>query len=244
MMTLVTWALAIVVGYLCGSIPFAYLIGRRVLKIDIREHGSGNVGATNMWRIGGSKLGASCLVLDMLKGVVPTLLALEFLGETLAIVAGLTAVAGHMHPIWLKGSGGKGVATAAGIFLVLSPGPLGHAILAFLAVGPLATRTVSAGSIAASLVLPFMCFFSTSRAVFVLATVTGAFVIWRHRGNMKRLWSGTESRIWAGWKDTAATGTAAIDTAATGTAAIDTAATGTTAMDATTTDSTAVGKPS
>lgn len=198
MIAVIGWAIALAVGYLLGSIPFAYLIGRRALGIDIRQHGSGNVGATNMWRVGGSKLGALCLFLDLLKGVAPTALALHYLGELPAIGAGIAAVVGHMAPVWLKGSGGKGVATAAGIFLVLSPGPLGHAVLAFLAVGPLATRTVSAGSVAAAFVLPFMCFFTASRPVFVLAALTGAAVTWKHRGNLRRLWDGTESRIGTG----------------------------------------------
>lgn len=198
MIAVLNWVFAVLAGYLLGSVPFAYIIGRRTLGIDIREHGSGNVGATNMWRVGGTRLGLLCLALDLLKGVVPTLLVYHLRGESHALVAGIAAVAGHMYPIWLRGSGGKGVATAAGIFLVLAPGPLLHAVLAFGAVGPLATRTVSAGSIVAAFVLPFMCWFTASTPVFVLAAITGAFVVWKHRANARRLWDGTESRIWKG----------------------------------------------
>lgn len=198
MIALMNWVVAILAGYLLGSVPFAYIIGRKALGIDIREHGSGNVGATNMWRVGGARLGLFCLGLDLVKGALPTFLILHLRGESHALVAGIAAVAGHMYPIWLRGSGGKGVATAAGIFLVLAPGPLLHALLAFGAVGPLATRTVSAGSIVAAFVLAFMCWFTASTPVFVLAATTGAFVVWKHRGNARRLWDGTESRIWKG----------------------------------------------
>lgn len=194
---------AVGIGYLFGSIPFAYLLGKRVLKLDIREHGSGNIGATNLGRVGGAKLGALCLLLDVAKGIAPTLIFALWqpdkrAWEFHAILAGVAAVAGHMFPIWLKGSGGKGVATAAGAFLVLAPAPLVYAVMTFLVVGPLATRTVSAGSVSAALVLVFMCSWNSSQPVFIVSALIGGFVIWRHRGNLKRLWDGTESRIWAG----------------------------------------------
>lgn len=195
---IILWAAAIGGGYLIGSVPWAYIIGKRKLGLDIREHGSGNVGATNIWRVGGWRLGLVCFVLDVAKGFLPVLVAHRYAPERIAIAAGVASVIGHMAPIWLKGSGGKGVATAAGVFLALAPVPLIYALLTFLVVGPLATRTVSAGSIAAALVLPFAAAQYASTDIIVVTTLLGALTIYRHRGNILRLYAGTENRIWQG----------------------------------------------
>ncbi|MEK8023747.1 MAG: glycerol-3-phosphate 1-O-acyltransferase PlsY [Candidatus Hydrogenedentota bacterium] len=191
---------AAVGGYLSGSIPFAYVIARKKLGLDIREHGSGNVGATNMWRVGGARLGFLCFVLDIAKGYVPAALAFRFGGETAAMLSGTCAIVGHVFPIWLKGSGGKGVATAAGAFLAIAPVPFLYAFTTFLVVGPLATRTVSAGSVAGAVILPYVAWSTASRPVAWLSILLGTLVVYKHRGNLSRLYNGTEARIWNGWE--------------------------------------------
>jgi acyl phosphate:glycerol-3-phosphate acyltransferase len=192
------WLGAIVAGYLCGSVPWAFLIARKKLRIDIREHGSGNVGATNLWRVGGWKLGLAGFALDVLKGFLPVMVFHHYGYERVAIAAGLAAVIGHMYPVWLKGSGGKGVATASGMFLALAPLPMLYALLTFLVVGPLATRTVSAGSIAAAVILPFAAAQYASTDLIVITALVGALTIYRHRANIVRLYNGTENRVWTG----------------------------------------------
>lgn len=207
-MTLLLWLAAPAVGFLLGSIPTAWLIARAKLGIDIRKHGSGNVGATNLARVAGFRWGLICFLLDMLKGLLPTAaflpatlqLARLYRGpdETLALIAGLSAVIGHMYTPWLEGSGGKGVSTACGIFCALAPGSMFTTILVFLAVGPLATRTISAGAVVAAIVLPLLTYTHSSRLVFGVALVVAIMVIYRHRGNIGRLLKGTESRTWEG----------------------------------------------
>ncbi len=193
-----TYAAACLTGYLFGSVPFAYVLARRRLGIDIREHGSGNVGATNLWRVGGSRLGGLCFALDVFKGFLPVVILQYAAFERAAIAAAVCAVIGHVYPVWLKGSGGKGVATATGAFLALAPAPLFYAVLIFFVVGPLATRTVSAGSVTAAAVLILLSWGYASRDVAVVATLVGILTIVRHRSNLKRLYHGTESRIWGG----------------------------------------------
>lgn len=208
-------------GYLCGSIPFAYVIAKRSFGVDIREHGSGNVGATNMWRlaaargVGGKKLGLLCFALDVAKGFVPSAIFFRFGGENVAMVAGAAAILGHVFPVWLKGSGGKGVATAAGAFLAIAPAPFLYAFATFLVVGPLATRTVSAGSVAAAIMLPYMAFSYSSTAVAAISLALGLLIIYRHRGNLGRLYDGTESRMWSGmsFAETAAPTVDAVESA-------------------------------
>jgi len=189
---------AMLVGYLCGSIPFSFLIGRFAAGVDIREKGSGNIGATNLMRVAGYRLGAAGFACDFLKGLLPTLLAGWWLGEPAAIATGLAAMAGHTFPVWLKGAGGKGVATGGGVFFALAPFSTFYALLVFLMIGPVATRTVSAGSVAAALILPFLCWRTASLPVTLIAAAAGLFVIYRHRGNIERLYDGSESRLWKG----------------------------------------------
>jgi glycerol-3-phosphate acyltransferase PlsY len=198
MRPMLIWPAAILCGYVFGSVPWAYLIARRKLGVDIREHGSGNVGATNLWRVGGWRLGLAGFALDVLKGFLPVVVFYRYGYERVAIAAGLAAVLGHMFPIWLGGAGGKGVATAAGMFLALTPIPMLYAVLTFLVVGPLATRTVSAGSIAAAVVLPFAAAQYASSDLIVITALVGALTIYRHRANLVRLYKGTENRIWNG----------------------------------------------
>ncbi|HVF39861.1 MAG TPA: glycerol-3-phosphate 1-O-acyltransferase PlsY [Gemmatimonadaceae bacterium] len=201
-------AVGVIIAYLVGSIPFAYLAGR-AKGIDLRQHGSGNLGATNAMRVLGTRIGIAVYVLDTLKGMLPTLL-LPFVvytarPELWAIGFGVSAIAGHVRPIFLMGQGGgKGVATAGGVFFGLAWLPACVALAAFaVAVG--ITRMVSIGSMIAAIVLPLGIFFwaGPTDPRFIIAAVVGVFVIWMHRSNMQRIRNGTEPRIGARKAETA-----------------------------------------
>ena len=194
-------AIAVVVGYILGSIPFAYLAGKLTRGIDLREHGSGNLGATNVYRTLGGKIAAVVLVLDALKGAVPVLLVRRFaVGDHLAIwavAAGIAAIAGHAKPIFLLWrGGGKGVATAAGVFLALAPLPTLVALVTWLLV-VLASGYVSLASLAAALALPvaIALLVGTGSVLFGVSVAIALFVFWTHRANIGRLRRGEEHRF-------------------------------------------------
>lgn len=187
----------LLLGYLAGSIPFGVLVTRWTRGVDVREQGSGNIGATNVARVAGKKLGVLVLVLDALKGTLPVVLALRFLPDSpLAHGAvGLAAFLGHCFPVWLKFHGGKGVATALGVLVVLVP----WAALAGLAVYGLVlvtTRMSSLGSLAAG-VAAVVTAVLTARALeyAVLSGLLFAFILWTHRGNILRLLRHSERRL-------------------------------------------------
>ena len=195
---------AIAAAYLFGSTPFGLLVGRWARGIDVREAGSGNIGATNVARVLGAKWGAAVLALDALKGLLSTLLPLLLRPDLphLPVLCGVAAVLGHMYPIWLGFRGGKGVATALGVIIVL--GPIGS-LVAFcvFAAFILLTRIVSMASIAASFAFTVAEFFylapepfsqqNWSRAVFSL--VVPVLITIRHRANIGRLLRGEEPRF-------------------------------------------------
>lgn len=187
----------IVLGYLTGSVPFAFLLARRV-GIDVRVAGSGNVGAANVLRTAGAWRGVVVMSLDVAKGVLAVLLAyVTNAGVTLTAFAAAAAVVGHIYPVWLRFHGGKGVAVAAGVFAVLTPAATGVAAALFLVIVSL-TRYVSLGSIAATLALPPAAWLTGEpRAVVAAAAGTGALILFRHRGNIRRLRAGTERRMGA-----------------------------------------------
>lgn len=187
----------ILVGYLAGSVPFAYLLARRA-GVDVRTAGSGNVGAANVLRTAGAWRGMTVMALDVAKGVLAVLLAsLMSSGATLTSLAAAAAVVGHIYPVWLRFHGGKGVAVAAGVFAVLTPLATAAAAALFVII-VLATRYVSLASIAATLALPPAAWLTGEpRAVVAAATGTGALILFRHRGNMRRLRAGTERRMGA-----------------------------------------------
>ncbi len=191
-----TLILMICVAYLIGAIPTGVLLTRLVGGSDIRKAGSGNIGATNVYRVAGRKMGILTLVGDCLKGVIPVLIAIK-LGlspEGVALVS-LAAFIGHCYPVYLGFKGGKGVATALGIFLVLSPKAILVALLVFIVV-LLIWRYISLASITAAAVIPFViAYFNRSLPLFAATLVIAAIVIWRHRGNIERLRSGTENRF-------------------------------------------------
>jgi glycerol-3-phosphate acyltransferase PlsY len=195
-------------GYFLGSFPTGYLIGR-VVGIDIRTQGSGNIGATNVLRTLGKKYGYAVFLVDGLKGFVAVWFGLwlarhlePYLGvsDWLGVLAALTSVLGHTFPIWLRFHGGKGVATSAGVMVGLAPVATLLALLTWLAVFTV-TRYVSVASLAATIFLPvaigvfLKLHFAGSLPVFALAVLLAVIVCWRHRSNIVRLVRGGEQRF-------------------------------------------------
>ena len=190
--------LSIIVGYLVGSIPFAWLVARWWGTDDLRRVGSGNLGAANVLRVSGVTAGLLVTVLDMAKGAVSVLVAERLIGGGLQpAVVGLAAIVGHVFPVWLGFSGGKGVATACGVFALVSPLALVPALVVFITAVWI-TRYVSVGSVLGSLALPpaaqVLGYPNEIVAVGVAAT---ALIVFRHRANLGRLMTGTEPRVGA-----------------------------------------------
>lgn len=186
----------VLAGYLIGSLPLGLLLARRWGGIDPRGIGSGNPGAANVYRASGWAVGLAVMAVDMAKGTGAVLLAARGGGtEAATVVAGVAAVVGHVFPVWLKGHGGKGVATACGAFSVLAPAATAVAMVAFVTTVA-TTRAVSAGSLVATLTLPSVAALSgASRAVTLGACVAAALIVWRHGDNLRRLLAGTEHRL-------------------------------------------------
>jgi glycerol-3-phosphate acyltransferase PlsY len=186
---------AVAFGYLVGSVPFAHLFARR-RGIDLRQVGSGNVGATNVLRTSGARQGVLVMCLDAAKGAIAVLVAAAVTnGPATPVAAGLAAVIGHIYPVWLGFRGGKGVATAAGVFAVLAPLALGIAAGVFV-LAVWVTRYISVGSMAGAIALAVSAAASEAPgAVAVGAIVAALIIVHRHRGNLARLLSGTERRV-------------------------------------------------
>ena len=184
-------------AYLLGSIPFSYLVAR-LGGVDVRTVGSGNVGATNVMRSVGKGAGAVAFALDFTKGALATLLAMKTVGgAAFPSVAALVAVLGHMHPVWLRFRGGKGVATGAGAFLPLAPAATIGALLSF-AVVALLTRYASLGSIVGAFMLGVLAFlFGALPPIPWAATAAAVLIAVKHRENIRRLRAGTERRMGA-----------------------------------------------
>jgi glycerol-3-phosphate acyltransferase PlsY len=189
--------LPVLFGYLAGSVPFAFLLARRA-GIDVRVAGSGNVGAANVLRTTAARRAVVVMALDVGKGAAAVLLVhLLAGGASVAALAGVAAIVGHIYPVWLGFHGGKGVAVAAGVFSVLSPIATGIAASLFL-VTVWATRYVSLGSITATVALPPVAWWAGApQSVVAAAAGTGALIVFRHRTNIRRLRSGTERRMGA-----------------------------------------------
>ncbi len=187
--------LAVAIAYLVGSIPFAFLLSRR-RGIDLRQVGSGNVGASNVLRTSGVATAVAAMALDCLKGALAVLVAQRLAaGPATPMAAGLASVIGHIYPVWLRFHGGKGVATAAGVFAVLTPGALAAASLVFVAAVSV-TRFISVGSMAAAIALAAGAAATDAPAVVTVgAAVAAAIIIHRHRANLGRLIAGTERRV-------------------------------------------------
>ncbi len=187
-------ALLAVISYLIGSIPFGFLLAR-LKGVDIRKQGSGNIGATNVWRNMGLLSGLLVLVLDALKGALCVWLGRYFAGGDVQLLTALAALAGHSWPVFLRFKGGKIIATALGVFLALDPLITALGVLIWLFVVAL-FRFVSLGSILAMISLPvFMLVFSRPWEKVVFSVVVAGIAIFKHLPNIKRLLSGTETKI-------------------------------------------------
>jgi len=195
----------ILISYLIGSIPTSYLVGKGIGRIDLRRHGSGNLGATNAFRVLGWKIGVFVLCCDIIKGALPVIFLPKLATEAanpgialhnMALIIGLAAILGHVFTVFMRFKGGKGVATSMGVFLALVPYPLLIALgISLIIIG--ATRYVSAGSLVGAIVLPILVYiFHPDRISLVVFTaLVGILVIVRHRSNIIRLIKGKENKL-------------------------------------------------
>lgn len=193
------FGLILAIAYLLGSIPFGYLLVLIFRKQDIRTTGSGNIGATNVARSGAKGLGILTLVLDAAKGYLAVALAIHFGGRlsTLAVAAAVAAVFGHIFPVWLGFKGGKGIATALGVFLALVP-VVAFASLPIFLVVVIATRYVSLASIVAAATIPFLALWLVhdhTPALLIGLSLISLTTIVKHHANISRLLSGTENKF-------------------------------------------------
>jgi glycerol-3-phosphate acyltransferase PlsY len=189
----------LVFAYLIGAIPFGVVVGKLFYHVDVRQHGSGNVGTTNVFRVLGKKAGVVVLVCDMLKGFIPAFIAAQLFNPWAAIFIAAAPVVGHMFSIFLKGRGGKGVATGAGVVAALVP-------LAFLIILVIwltlvvTTRYVSVASLVAAFLVPVLVIAFDHPLPYEIAAVLVSIIVWwAHRGNIARLIHGTESRVKLPW---------------------------------------------
>jgi acyl phosphate:glycerol-3-phosphate acyltransferase len=186
--------LAVILGYLSGSIPFGLLLTRWAGLGDVRAIGSGNIGATNVLRTGNKKIAALTLFADAVKGTIPILVMKALGGETAGLIAGLAAFAGHLFPVWLGFKGGKGVATNIGILFGLH-WPLGLIFLAVWLIMAVLFRISSLSALTASALSPLWAWF-LGRPSLVLALIVIGVLIWiLHRANIARLIKGEEAKI-------------------------------------------------
>ena len=188
-------AILVVVAYLLGSLPFGLWLARSE-GVDLRASGSGNIGATNVLRTTGRLLASVVLALDCSKGVLAVWLARLLDGRIeVMVVCAVAVVAGHMWPLWAQFRGGKGVATAAGAWVMLAPVAVAWSVVIFVSIVA-TTRYVSAGSVVAAVMVPIVTVLLDGRAsTSIGAVVLAALIVWRHRANLSRLAHGTESRI-------------------------------------------------
>ena len=197
--------LLLLLGYLSGSVPFGVLVTRWLRGVDVRQGGSGNIGATNVTRVAGKKLGAVVLLLDALKGLVPVVLVKAFgepfgLGDSTVALAGLAAFLGHLYPVFFGFKGGKGVATALGVLLGIS-GWLGLATALTWVIVAVFFRYSSLAALVASVFAPVyyvLCsgiVWDAETPITAAIVVMAILLVWRHRENIQRLIAGKESRL-------------------------------------------------
>ncbi len=191
---------AFIGAYLSGSVPYGLILSKMAGLGDIRKSGSGNIGATNVLRVGGKKLGVITLLLDALKGVVPVLVAKQFHMDY-GVIAAFGAFIGHLFPVWLKFKGGKGVATSIGVLLALW-WPLGVGIICTWLVTAILTKYSSLSALVAFGAAPILAAILTNGnfQIIVTSLIIAAIVWARHHENIRRLISGTESKINLGKK--------------------------------------------
>ena len=191
-----TFAAIVLGGYLLGSCPWGYWLPRIFRGDDVRKSGSGSTGGSNVWRTYGPSLGLPVILLDALKGFVPALVGVLAVSHLCGIAAGAAAMLGHARPLYLRfAKGGKMVATTGGVLVAVCPW-VALAVIGIWLVTFVVTRYTSVASIVAALALPISAVaFGYPLAVIIFAGLTGAAVIFLHRGNLRRLRAGTESRF-------------------------------------------------
>lgn len=203
----VDFVVVALVSYLAGAVPFSYIAGRLIGRIDLREHGSGNLGASNTYRVLGGRVALAVLAADIAKGFAPVYFAPAYApagavsGHWLMLAAGFFAVVGHMFSVFVGFSGGKGVATGAGVFLALTPAGLAAAFAVFAVVFA-ARRIVSLASISAVLVLPWAVLVLDKTGIvpshwslFAVSAATCLVVLVKHHGNIRRILAGEEPAL-------------------------------------------------
>jgi glycerol-3-phosphate acyltransferase PlsY len=199
-----SWLTAIglvALGYLVGSLSPSVFLGKLFKGVDVRKHGSGNAGTTNAFRVLGVKLGLAVLVADVLKGVLPVLLAKYLSTPLVTVLVAFACVAGHDYSIFLRGKGGKGVATGAGAALAMMPIPMTIVVVLFVLL-LMTTRIVSVASIVCTIMFPVMAVvFHQPLAYIVGACVMAVVVLWAHRGNFHRLRTHQEPRVKFPWNE-------------------------------------------
>ncbi|MBB6284723.1 glycerol-3-phosphate 1-O-acyltransferase PlsY [Geobacillus subterraneus] len=188
-------ALILLIAYLLGSIPFGLLVGKIGYGIDIREHGSGNLGGTNTFRVLGAKAGTIVILGDMLKGTLAASLPMFFSVPVHPLAVGAVAVVGHMYPVFAKFRGGKAVATSAGVVLFYSPLFFLSLIAVFLVVLVI-SRYVSLSSMAAALyAVVYTIFFTDDIPLTIAVLLLASFIFYRHRANVQRILNKTEPKV-------------------------------------------------
>jgi len=195
MITLFSYEMSLIIlgAYLLGSVPFGFLLTKYFYHQDIRTIGSGNIGATNVLRMGNRKLAAATLVLDLAKGFLAVFIAKSF-GDTAMRIAFMMVVLGHIFPIWLKFKGGKGVATYAGGLTAIS-WPLGLMGIGIWILTIKVTRISSISALVAAIAIPAVAYFVESEPVFIELSLLSLLIILRHHENIKRLIQKTEDKI-------------------------------------------------
>lgn len=192
-------AVLVIVGYVMGSVPFAIVVGKWFWHVDVRDHGSGNVGTTNVFRVLGKRAGTLVLIGDMAKGFIPVWVAAHYFPSWFALIVALAALLGHMYSVFLRGGGGKGVATGAGIILALVPWIFIIALAVFLVL-LLATRMVSVASMAGATTFA-VCTIAFHEPVWyeVLAVFAALVVVYQHRTNIRRIALRCENKVTFPW---------------------------------------------
>lgn len=191
---MVTYAIIIVLAYLLGSIPSGLIVGKAFYGIDIREHGSGNLGGTNTFRTLGKKAGMAVTIADILKGTLAVFLPVFFSSDMHQLIAGVFAVVGHMYPVFAGFKGGKAVATSAGVILGYTF-PMFFIMLAIFFICLYLTKYVSLSSILAAIVSVIYSIIVWDIPLIIVVSIMATFVIYRHRANIKRIINKTEPKI-------------------------------------------------
>ena len=190
------FVVAAAISYILGSIPNGLILGKAIWGVDLRQHGSKNIGATNAWRTIGKAGGISIFALDFLKGAVSAYLGLHLGGSELAgVLCGILAIAGHSWSVFLAFKGGKGVATGLGVIAALMPEVTLIVFAVWFAIVYF-TGYVSLGSIVGAALVPILTlFFGLHTEFLILGLIAAVFIIYRHKSNIERLLNGTESKI-------------------------------------------------